>query len=283
MANYRMVSPDYFKAMGVPLLKGRCFTEQDGENGPPVVIINNALAKRYLSDGEPLGKLIRRQNPQPGAPPLPWMQVVGVVEDIRHSALTVDPRPEMYVPFYQNASRDMTFVIRTQSDPKSMTSAVREQIYGIDKDQPVYNVKAMEEIVSGSAFLNRFSMSLLGIFAALALILSAIGIYSLIAYSVTQRTHEIGIRMALGARPRDVLALFVKQGLVLALIGVVIGALVAFGTTRFLSSLLFGVSTSDVTTFAVTAVLLVLVVLVASYFPARKATKVDPMIAFRSE
>jgi putative ABC transport system permease protein len=282
-ANYRMVSPDYFKAMGIPLGQGRYLTEQDAENAPPVVLINNALAKRFFSSGEPLGKLIRRQNPQPGAPPFPWMQVVGVVEDLRHSGLSVDPRPEMYVPFYQNASRDMTFVVRTRSDPKSMTSAVREQIYGIDKDQPVYNVKRMEELVSGSAYLSRFSMSLLGVFAAVALILSAIGIYSLIAYSVTQRTHEIGIRMALGARPRDVLALFVKQGMVLALIGVVIGALGAFGVTRFLSSLLFGVSTSDVRTFAGTALVLALVVLVASYFPARKATKVDPMVAFRSE
>ena len=282
-ANYRMVSPDYFKAMGIPLVKGRLFTEQDNENAPPVVIINNALAKRYLATGEPLGRLVRRVNPQAGGPAFPWMQVVGVVEDIRHSALTADPRPEMYVPFYQNASRDMAFVVRTQSDPKSISAAVREQIYGIDKDQPVYNVKPMEEIVSGSAYLSRFSMSLLGIFAALALILSAIGIYSLISYSVTQRTHEIGIRMALGARPRDVLRLFVKQGMVLALIGVAIGAFVSFGVTRFLSSLLFGVSTSDVTTFAITASLLVLVVLVASYFPARKATKVDPLVAFRSE
>jgi putative ABC transport system permease protein len=189
----------------------------------------------------------------------------------------------MYVPFSQNPWREMTFVVRTHSDPKSLSSAAREQIYGIDKDQPVYNIKNMEEIVAGSAYLNRFSMSLLGIFAAVALILASIGIYSLIAYSVTQRTHEIGIRMALGARPRDVLILFVKQGMVLALIGIVIGALGAFGATRFLSSLLFGVSTSDITTFAVSAFVLALVVLAASSVPARKATKVDPMIAFRTE
>ncbi len=282
-ANYRMVSPDYFKAMGIPLEKGRYFTEQDTENATPVVIINNALAKRYFSGGEPLSKLIRRQNPQANTPPFPWMQVVGVVKDIRHSGLSDNPRPEMYVPFYQNASRDMTFVVRTHSDPKSMVSTAREQIYSIDKDQPVYNVKGMEEIVASSAYFNRFSMSLLGIFAAVALILASIGIYSLIAYSVIQRTHEIGVRMALGARPRDVLMLFVKQGMVLALIGIVIGALGAFGATRFLSSLLFGVSTSDVRTFAGAALLLALVVLVASYVPARKATKVDPMIAFRTE
>jgi putative ABC transport system permease protein len=282
-ANYRMVSSDYFKALGIRLSKGRYFTEQDTENSLPVVIINNALAKRYFANVDPLNKLLRRQNPQANAAPFPWMQVVGVVDDVRHSALTDNPRPEMYVPFYQNASRDMTFVVRTQSDPKSMASAAREQIHSIDKDQPVYNVQGMAEIVAGSAFLNRFSMSLLGIFAAVALILSSIGIYSLIAYSVTQRTNEIGIRMALGARPRDVLMLFVRQGMLLALIGIVIGALGAFGATRFLSSLLFGVSTSDVTTFAGTALLLALVVLVASYVPARRATKVDPMIAFRSE
>ncbi len=281
-ANYRMVSPDYFKAMGISLVKGRYFTEQDTETGPPVVIINNALAKRYFSNADPLSKLIRRQNPGPN-PPLPWMQVVGIVEDVRHSALTENPRPEMYVPFYQNASREMTIVVRTLSDPTTIAPAAREQIYSIDKDQPVYNVKAMEEVVASSAYLNRFSMSLLAIFAAVALILSSIGIYSLIAYSVTQRTQEIGIRMALGARPRDVLKLFVKQGMLLALIGIVIGALGAFGATQFLSSLLFGVSKSDVTTFAGAALLLALVVLVASYVPARKATKVDPTIAFRSE
>jgi putative ABC transport system permease protein len=281
-ANYRMVSPDYFKAMGISLVKGRYFTEQDTENGPPVVVINNALAKRYFSGADPLSKLIRRQNPAPN-PPLPWMQVVGIVEDVRHLALTENPRPEMYVPFYQNASREMTIVVRTLSDPTSIAPAAREQISSIDKDQPVYNVKAMEEVVADSAYLNRFSMSLLAIFAAVALILSSIGIYSLIAYSVTQRTQEIGIRMALGARPRDILTLFVKQGMLLALIGIVIGALGAFSATQFLSSLLFGVSKGDVTTFAGAALLLALVVLVASYVPARKATKIDPTIAFRSE
>jgi putative ABC transport system permease protein len=282
-ANYRMVSSDYFKSLGIRLLKGRYFTEQDTENGPPAVIINNALANRYFAATDPLNKLIRRQNPQPNAAPFPWMQVVGVVEDVRHSALSDNPRPEMYVPFYQNASRDMTFVVRTSSDPRTMIGTVREQIHSIDKDQPVYNVQRMEEIVATSAYLNRFSMSLLGIFAVVALVLSSIGIYSLIAYSVTQRTNEIGIRMALGARPRDVLMLFVKQGMMLALIGIVIGALAAFGATRFLSSLLYGVSTSDVGTFAGTALLLALVVLVASYVPARRATKVDPTIAFRVE
>jgi putative ABC transport system permease protein len=282
-ANYRMISADYFKAMGIPLVKGRYFTDQDSENAQPVVIINDALAKRYFANVDPLTKQLRRQNPQTNAPPFPWMQVVGVVENIRHAGLSEGARPEMYVPFSQNPSRDMTFVVRTHSDPKSLSSTAREQIYSIDKDQPVYNIKNMEEIVAGSAYLNRFSMSLLGIFAAVALILASIGIYSLIAYSVTQRTHEIGIRMALGARPRDVLILFVKQGMVLALIGIVIGALGAFGATRFLSSLLFGVSTSDITTFAVSALVLALVVLAASSVPARKATKVDPMIAFRTE
>jgi putative ABC transport system permease protein len=279
-SNYRIVSPDYFKALNIPLVSGRPLADTDTMDAPPVVLVNSTFANRYWPNGEAVGKRIRRFS-APGQPPLPWMQIIGVVGDIRHNGLAVPPSSEMYVPFTQGASRDLTLVMNTGPDPKGLASIVRAEINRVDKDQPVYNVKTMDEVISESAFLNRFSMSLLGIFAALALILAAVGIYSVMSYSVIQRSHEIGIRMALGASPLDVLKLIIRQGIGLTLAGVVIGVVVALGLTRFLSSLLVGVNSSDLKTFAGTALLLVIVAFIASYFPARRATRIDPSVALR--
>jgi putative ABC transport system permease protein len=281
-AGYRITTPDYYRALGIPLMKGRVFTEQDDERSPGVALVNDAMARRYFNGEDPVGKQIRRASP-PGQPALPWLEVVGVVGDIRHSSVDAAPGPEVYVPLLQNPSRDMTLVMRTGADPNDLIASAREQILSIDKDQPVFNAKAMEQLVDESVSLSRFSMYLIGLFAALALILAAVGIYSVMSYTVSQRTHEIGIRMALGAQPSDVLKMVLKQGMVLTLVGVLGGLFLAFAVMRFISSQLYGVGANDLTIFGLTALLLAVVAVLSSFFPARKATKVDPLIALRYE
>ena len=281
-ANYRVTDGDYFRVLNIPLLKGRYFNEQDTEGRPGVALINETMAKRYLPNEDPMGKRIRRLGP-PGSPPLPWREIVGVVKDIRTSSLAVTPRPEMYVPYSQEATPELTLVVRGNTDPLRLVPAVRSEILSLDRELPVYNVMTMNEVITNSVFLTRFSMYLLALFGVVALVMAAVGIYSVMSYSVTQRQHEIGIRMALGAVPRDVVKLIVRQGLSLALVGVAAGLVAAFVVMRLLSSLLYGVSSTDLLTFGATALVLVAVGFVASYFPARRATKVDPMIALRYE
>jgi putative ABC transport system permease protein len=282
LANYRITSPDFFRALSVPLLKGRFFNEQDTSSAPGVAIINETMANRYWPDQDPIGKRVRRV--VPGAKePLPWLQIVGVVKAIRHISLQDKPKPELYVPYQQNASRDMTLVLRTASDPLQLVSAVRNEVGSVDKDQPLFNINTMEQVVNESMVLNRFSMYLLAVFSIIALVLAAVGIYGVMSYSVTQRRHEIGVRIALGAQRTDVIKMIVKQGMGLALLGVGIGLLAALGLMRLIASLLYGVSANDLLTFGATALLLSLVALMASYFPALRATKVDPIIALRYE
>jgi len=277
----RVISPEYFDTMGIPLLQGRQFTEQDTATSPNVVVISETMARRYWPNEDPIGKRIatgRIRKPED------WIQVIGVVKDVRQFKLTIDPKPQMYLSHKQAEfffPEDL--VVRTDVDPTSMAATVRNAVWQIDKDQPVSNIQTMEEILADSIARQRFSMLLLAIFAGVALVLAAVGIYGVMSYSVAQRTHEIGIRMALGAQTGSVLKLAVGYGMKLVGIGIVIGLIAAFALTRVMSTLLFGVTATDPATFTLISLLLICVAAIASYVPARRATKVDPMIALRYE
>ena len=275
----RIISPSYFRTMGIPLLKGREFTPQDNrQDAPPVVAVSDTVAKRLWPDEDPIGKQLRFGNDEPFA-----REVVGVVGDIKRFGLDSSDDFATYVPYAQQPWTNMLIVARATSDPTSLAVAIKGAVQEVDKDQPIHNITTLEKVVANSTSQRRFNLLLLGVFASVALILAAVGIYGVMSYSVTQRTHEIGIRMALGATPTDVLRLIVGQGLTLALIGVSIGIGAAFAVTQVLESLLYGVSATDPMTFAGTALLLGAVALAASFIPARRATKVDPMVALRYE
>jgi putative ABC transport system permease protein len=283
LANYRAISPHYFRTMGIPLLQGRDVAERDGEAAPTVVVINQTMAQRFWPGEQPLGKRLRLKVKGQQIS----CEIVGVVGDVKYAELNAKATPEIYWPYAQNLrpgyTSNMTLVVRTASDPVSMAAAVRSQVQAVDRNQPVFNIKTMEQYVVQAVASWRGATLLLSLFAALALVLAAVGIYSVMSYSVTQRTHEIGVRMALGAEPRDVLRLVVGQGMMLTLIGVIAGLAAAFALTRVMSEMLYGVSPTDPTTFAAIALLLAAVALMASYIPARRATKVDPMVALRYE
>jgi putative ABC transport system permease protein len=279
--NVRTISTNYFQVMGIPLINGRPFTEADNATAPNVLVINQTLANRFFPDQDPVGQRItfgfdsaRR----------PW-RIVGVAGDEKVTSLDVRATPVLYFHYLQDAEAYMGVLVRTASDPASVIASVRKEISAIDQDVPMYSMMTMEQLISNSqsTFVRRYPTFLIGVLAALALALAAIGIYGVISYSVTQRTHEIGIRMALGARNRDILKLIIGQGLILMLAGLGVGLAVAFALTRFLTSILFGVSATDAVAFAGVSALLAVVALVASYIPARRATRVDPMIALRHE
>jgi putative ABC transport system permease protein len=276
------VSPDYFKAIGVRLLKGRYFTEQDADGTLPVCIVDETMAKAYWPNEDPIGKQMRLGGPSPQNDS-PWMTVVGVVAHVKNYGVDQDSRVETYVPYLQSPVGFATLVLRARLDPASMTSAVRTGVRAVDSDVPLYGVRLLEDIVADNTAPRRLAALLLGMFAVVALILAAVGIYGVMSYSVTQRTHEIGIRMALGAQRRDVVRLVVGQGLTLAVIGVAFGLAAAFALTRFISTLLFRVSATDPVTFGALSLLLASVAMLASYFPARRATRVDPLVALRYE
>jgi putative ABC transport system permease protein len=277
-ASARFVTPGYFRAMGIPLRRGRLFTEQDRADAPAVLVVNDAFARRYFSGEEVLGKRLRL-----GFGRLEG-EIVGVVGDVRGNSLSTPGIPEYYIPQSHAASGDMSLVVRTSTtDPAALTPAVRDVVRQMDKDQPLYEVRTMGALVSRSMARQRFSTTLIGVFAALALALAAVGIFSVMSYSVAQRRHEIGIRMALGAQSRDILRMVLGRGMTLTLVGVGLGLAASYGLTRLMSSLLFGVSATDPLTFGGVAVLLASVALLACYAPARRATKVDPMVALRHE
>jgi|CZKS01.1.fsa_nt_gi putative ABC transport system permease protein len=277
LADYRNASPDYFRAMGIPLLKGRVFTDQDKADRPLVVIINETLARRYWPDGgNPIGQRLRL-----GPRFIP--EIVGIVGDVKNSALNQQTTPAMYTSYLQIPEMKMSLVVRAEGDPANMIRAVEKQVWAVDKDQPMYKIRTMEQVVGESQSSSRFTLAVLAIFAAVAMGLAAVGIYGVISYTVTQRTREIGIRIALGAERSDVLRLVVGQGTVLAVSGVAVGLGGALALTRVMRNLLFGVSATDPLIFAGAALFLAAVAMLASYIPARRAMRVDPMVSLRCE
>jgi len=274
------VSADYITTMGTPLLRGRNFSDADNETAPDVALINSTMARRFFTDGDAIGKRFLWGHPGKDEK---WITIVGVVADTKLYGLDNPARLEVYSPYRQRPSADMNLVVRSAVDPASLTSAIRSAVAAIDKDQPIFDVHTMQQLVDDSISTRRLTLVLLGIFSALALILAAIGIYGVMAYTVALRTQEIGIRMALGAQQKDVLRLVLGQGARIAFFGVAIGLAAAAALGRLLSSLLFSVSASDPITFAAVAVLLISVALLACYIPARRAMRVDPLIALRHE
>jgi len=277
VAWYSSVSSDYFRTMGMRLIAGREFTERDNENSPKVVIISQATARRHFPNEDPIGKRIGNGRPDG------WREIVGITADVKHFGLTQDARASMFFPDRQRPSRQMFIVARTAADPLSLGPALRGAVAAMDKNLAVSNISAMEEVTSQSIGQERFTLLLLGLFSALALSLAAAGIYGVMSYAVAQRTHEIGVRVALGAQTRDVLKLVVTQGMALVLAGVGIGLASSLALTGFIRGLLFGVSATDPMTFVAISILLSVVALLACYMPARRATKVDPMVALRRE
>ena len=277
---HNVVSSDYFRTMKVPLAGGRLFTDYDDKDHPMVVVINEALARGFFSNEDPIGKRLKFSKPEVEDD---WITIVGVVKNEKLEGLAAEVKPEVYQSFLQTANNSANFVVRTTTDPRALTTAVRTEISAIDKDIPIFNVKTMKEVLYESIARERFTVLLLTIFAGVALILSAIGIYGVMSYAVTERTHEIGIRMALGANTSDVLKLVVRQGIKLALAGVGLGIAGAFALTRLIANLLFGVGATDPLTFTVISLLLTSVALLACWLPARRAAKVDPMVALRYE
>jgi len=282
-ALFRVVSPDYFNTLRIPLLRGRSFSPHDTENSPAVVMVNRRLAERYWPNDDPIGKRLKIGSADS---PNPWATVIGVVADVRQSGLYGEQKLELYSSYNQDrrgftAPKDL--IVRTKSDPTSIAAAVRQAIWAVDKDQPVSNVRTMEQVFSATVSRERFQTLLLTIFASMALVLACVGLYGVISYAVAQRTHEIGIRMALGARQGDVLKLVINQGMGLTLVGIGLGLFVAFAVTRIMSDMLFGVPARDPLTFLSVSGLLIIVALVACYVPARRATKVDPLVALRYE
>jgi putative ABC transport system permease protein len=279
-AAYRVIGPDYFRVMSIPLIAGRDFSERDNRESPPVLIINQTMA-RYWEDENPIGKRIRF-----GGDDAPWYEIVGVAGDIKHMGLDEEEGPAIYQPHAQKTFdflRWMTLVVRTSTDPMSLAGTLRTQVQALDNDQPVYEIATMNDILSQSVAKPRFSTLLLGLFAVVALSLGAVGTYGVLAFTVAGSTREIGIRMALGARPIEVHRLVFGQGLKLVISGVVLGLVAAFALTRILSSLLFIIEPTDPLTFASIPLLLIVVAMLACWIPARRATKVDPLEALRYE
>jgi putative ABC transport system permease protein len=277
-ADFRDISPDYFHTMGIPLVQGRVFTEHDNLDNPRVVIIDQTFGRDFFYNQDPVGKHLQIPDAT-----RPEREIVGVVSAVLDTGFDQQPRPTIYFPFQQSPDQTMSLVVRTASPPSSILPAIKNAIWTVDKDQPIYNVRSMDEIISGITSAQRVAFLTLDAFAFLALSLAAIGIYGVTSYVVGQRTHEIGIRMAMGARPGEVMRPVVVQGLKLVFAGVLIGFIASLGLVRLMSSLLFGVSSTDSLTFAGVGLLLFAVSLIACYFPARRAMRVDPMVALRYE
>ena len=281
-ANYRIVTPNYFRAMGIPVVQGRTYTERDNENAPNVIMVNQEVADSVFPGENPVGKRITFGGTDSNGQPR-WFEIVGVVANVRSIELREQAESELYFSAYQDMWPSMSLVVRTSVEPGSLGGSVRNVVNEIDKTIPVSRVETMEHVVSQSITQPRFNLFLLGLFGAVALLLSAAGIYGVTAYTVTQRTHELGIRLALGAQVGDVLKMILGQGMAVIGVGVVLGLVAAFGLMRLLRSLLFGVGENDPVTFVAITLMLFVVALVACYIPARRATKVDPLEALRAE
>ena len=264
--------------MRIPLLAGRWFNEFDTAQSGGAIAVNEAFAKRYFGGVNPLGKRLNVLGD-----PLSPLEIVGVIGTVKHLSLGELPRPEMYVPFAQYPYGNMTVVLRAAGDPLQLAGALRDVVHGIDKDQAISALRSMDDVVATSVAQPKFSAELLGLFAGFAVLLAGVGLYGLIAYTVTQQTHEIGIRMALGAQPRDVLRMVLIRGGRMALAGIAVGLVASLGLIRVISNLLFGVTATDPITYAGVSGLLLGIALVACYLPARRAMRVDPIVALRYE
>lgn len=278
-ADIRIATPEYLRTMGIPLLRGRSFDERDTKGAPPVALINEAAARDVFGSEDPIGKYVTNFGPDNET-----LQIIGVIGNIRHLALETAPRSELYQPLGQGKWPRMFFAIRTAtSNPLSLIPAVQNAVRSIDPNVALGNPRTMQDTVARSLLKRKFTMTLLTIFAGLAVVLASIGLYGVMSYSVSQRTREIGIRMAVGAQRADVLKLIVRQGMILTVFGVVLGLVASFGLTRLMATMLFGVSATDLLTFAAVSTLLLLVALLACWLPARRASGVDPMVALRAE
>src|SRR5678815_1611914 len=277
----RQATPGFFAAMGIPLMRGRLIERSDDNKAARVLVVNEEFAKRFFPNGDAIGNRIRLGKLTSD---FPWATIVGIVGDVRGFALDEPPEPTMYWPVAQiRSTPSLSIVVRTESDPAALAPSARDAIARIDGAQPIYDVQPLDQLVAKSLGQRRFTLMLMVLFGVIALVLSAIGIYGVMAFAVTQRTQEIGIRMALGARSADVLKMVVGSGMFLALIGVAVGLVGAFAVTRLMASLLFGVSPTDLVTFGLVTAGLLTVALLACYIPARRATKVDPLVALRYE
>jgi putative ABC transport system permease protein len=276
-AGRRNVTPEYFRAFRIPLKSGRLIAPADDAQAMRVAVINEAMAARFFEGEDPVGKRLRTGEGNP------WITVVGVVGDVRHRGLDIETRPEMFFPHAQAPSRQMSLAVRTAGDPLALVGAVRERVRAVDDEQPIGNVKTMEAWLAESVASRRFSVLLLGAFALAAAVLAALGIYGVVSYGVARRTHELGLRIALGASRADVLRLVIRQGMRATLVGAGVGLAAALALTRLMAGLLYGVSATDPAVFAAVTLLLTGVALFACYVPARRATKVDPMEALRHE
>ena len=280
--NYRSVTPNYFRAMGIPVVQGRTYTDRDDGNAPNVMVVNQQLVHEVFPDENPIGKRITFGGTDPNGQPF-WFEIVGVVANVRSLELREEPMAELYFSSLQDSWTAMSLVVRSSVEPASLGGSVRQVVNEVDKSVPVANVKTMDHVVSESITQPRFNLFLLGLFGTVAMLLSAAGIYGVTAYTVTQRTHELGIRIALGAQVRDVLKIILGKGMAVIGVGLVIGLASAFALMRLLRSLLFGVGENDPLTFVVITVGLLFVALLACYIPARRATKVDPLVALRTD
>jgi len=283
-ADFLRVSRNYFAALGIQFIRGENFAERYAGGSPGAAIISQSMARKYFADEDPIGKRLTVGNPQP--PPgqtVAWRTIIGIVADTPSEQLDTPHYPQLYMPFDQNPQRSLMLIARTAGEPLGVVGALRNATQSLDGNQPLYNIRTMEDLMAASVAPRRFNMVLIGLFAGLGLVLAAVGVYGVISYSVNQRKHEIGIRVALGAGRRDILRLIVGQGLILTMTGVGLGLAAAFALTRLLEGLLFGVGVRDPLTFAGVAAVLAVVALLACYLPARRATRVDPMIALRHE
>jgi putative ABC transport system permease protein len=279
-ADFFFVEPRYFETMQIPMLRGRGFTDQDNEHSAPVAIISRSLAQRLWPDRDPIGQQLR---PVVGDPSPRWYRIIGVVADAKQRGLGTEQRPTIYRTYYQSTVRYTFVLVRTHPDPLSMTAAVKNTIASVDRGLALGVVQTLDQQLAQSVSTQRFSMTLLALFGGLALSLAAIGVYGVTAYTAAQRTHEVGVRMALGAQPADIVKLVLGEGLRLGLAGVVVGIASALALTRVMRNLLYGVSATDPLTFFAVSAVLVGVALAACYLPARRAARVDPIVALRFE
>jgi putative ABC transport system permease protein len=277
LANVRGVTAGYFRALGIPLMRGRALTSADREGSQPVVVINDAMRRRFWPDRDPVGEQLSITRGRTTV----WREIVGIVGDIRHSGLGADPDPEIYMPYAHDPFMFLRIAVRSRAEPEALAGAMRAAVWAVDPGQPVSRVRTMEDVVSSSVASERFNTIMIGTFAVLALMLAAVGLYGVIAYSVATRLHEFGVRLALGAERRHILGLVLRQGLALSLSGLLLGFGLALVMTRSIEAQLYQTTRTDPATFGMVAGLLLTLALVASYVPARRAVRADPMRALR--